>query len=197
MIHAYIHMLSESYWRGTSILFINDSILFQNEILDEDKRLIAALDCYFLEENGARFKVSVPFKPYIYILVSKGTEQETTSYLLRKYQGYLSGCEQVMKEDLDLLNHLTGLKQQYIKCTFSNTTDLQKVRRDFQKWLDTVQDDPIPLIQRSVSFIHTAYPRSLGPERVDTYREEEQTRQRVGFKRRCGRCPKYSGHARA
>lgn len=103
--------------------------IFQTEILDEDKRLIAALDCYFLEENGKRFKVSVPFKPYLYVLASAGTEQETISYLLRKYQGYLSACETVMKEDLDLLNHLTGLKQQYIKCTFLNTADLQKVRR--------------------------------------------------------------------
>ncbi|XP_018496572.1 DNA polymerase epsilon catalytic subunit A [Galendromus occidentalis] len=100
------------------------------EILDEDKRLIAALDCYFLEENGTRFKISVPFKPYLYVLVAGGTEQEISSYLLRKYQGYLSVCEMVMKEDLDLLNHLSGLKQQYIKCTFSNTTDLQKVRRE-------------------------------------------------------------------
>lgn len=99
----------------------------QAEILDEDKRLIAALDCYFLEESGFRFKVSVPFKPYMYVLARQGTEQEVTSYLGRKFQGQLSGCELVMKEDLDLLNHLTGLQQTYIKCSFAHTSDLQKV----------------------------------------------------------------------
>ncbi|OQR73201.1 DNA polymerase epsilon catalytic subunit A-like [Tropilaelaps mercedesae] len=101
-----------------------------SEILDEDKRLIAALDCYFLEESGARFKVSVPFKPYLYVLARKGTEQDVISYLSRKFQGHLSGSELVMKEDLDLLNHLTGLQQKYIKCLFANVSDLQKVRRD-------------------------------------------------------------------
>ena len=38
--------------------------------------------------------------------------------------------ENVKKEDLDLANHLVGLKQTYIKMSFLNMTDLQKVRKD-------------------------------------------------------------------
>lgn len=34
------------------------------------------------------------------------------------------------KEDLDLHNHLVGLKQLFIKLTFLTVTDLQKVRRE-------------------------------------------------------------------
>ena len=39
-------------------------------------------------------------------------------------------CPQVYKEDLDLHNHLVGLKQLFIKLTFLTTSDLQRVRRD-------------------------------------------------------------------
>lgn len=31
---------------------------FQAEILDEDKRMISAVDYYFIQEDGSRFKVS-------------------------------------------------------------------------------------------------------------------------------------------
>lgn len=41
------------------------------EILDEDKRLIAVVDYYFVQEDGKRFKVALPFKPYLYVLIKK------------------------------------------------------------------------------------------------------------------------------
>ena len=31
---------------------------FQTDILDEDKRLVSAVDYYFLEDDGSRFKVT-------------------------------------------------------------------------------------------------------------------------------------------
>ncbi len=42
----------------------------------------------------------------------------------------LIGLENVKKEDLDLANHLVGLKQTFIKLSFLNMTDMQKVRKD-------------------------------------------------------------------
>ena len=42
----------------------------------------------------------------------------------------VAALENVKKEDLDLANHLVGLKQAYIKLSFLNMTDLQKVRKD-------------------------------------------------------------------
>ena len=43
---------------------------------------------------------------------------------------FFPGLEIVKKEDLDLANHLVGLKQTYIKMSFLNMTDLQKARKD-------------------------------------------------------------------
>ena len=36
------------------------------------------------------------------------------------------------KEDLDLANHLVGLKQTYMKVSFLNMTDMQKVRKELR-----------------------------------------------------------------
>ncbi len=45
--------------------------MHSTEILDDDKRLIGAIDYYFIKEDGARFKVALPYKPYFYILIKK------------------------------------------------------------------------------------------------------------------------------
>lgn len=78
-------------------------LTFQNEILDEDKRLIAAVDYYFMEEDGTRFKISYPFKPYFYILTKKEYMQEVTKFLEKKFSGTVGKVENVVKEDLDLV----------------------------------------------------------------------------------------------
>nr|CAD7454365.1 unnamed protein product [Timema tahoe] len=100
------------------------------EILDEDKRLISAMDYYFIQEDDTRFKVSLPFKPYFYILTKKDCTQEVSAYLTKKFSGSLTKAEVMTKEDLDLPNHLIGLKQTYLKLSFLTVTDLVKVRRE-------------------------------------------------------------------
>lgn len=75
----------------------------QTEILDEDKRLIAAVDYYFMQEDGTRFKVSYPFKPYFYILTRRELLQEVSQYLTKKYSGVIGKIEIATKEDLDLV----------------------------------------------------------------------------------------------
>lgn len=77
--------------------------IFQSEILDEDKRLCAAVDFYFMEEDGTRFKVSYPFMPYFYVLTKRELIQEVTQYLSKKYGGTIGKIETVSKEDLDLV----------------------------------------------------------------------------------------------
>lgn len=98
--------------------------------MDEDKKLNACMDYYFMEEDGKRFKVSQIFKPYFYILIKKENTQEVTQFLQKKYIGMIHKIESVIKEDLDMPNHLIGLKQRYFKLTFLNQTDLIKVRRE-------------------------------------------------------------------
>ncbi|XP_064424312.1 DNA polymerase epsilon catalytic subunit A [Latimeria chalumnae] len=100
------------------------------EILDEDKRMISAVDYYFLQEDGSRFKVALPYKPYFYVATRKGCEREVSSFLSKKFQGKISKLETVPKEDLDLPNHLVGLKRNYIKLAFNTVDDLVKVRKD-------------------------------------------------------------------
>jgi hypothetical protein len=56
--------------------------------------------------------------------------EETKAFLSKKYGGTIRGLETVRKEDLDLANHLVGLKQTFIKMSFLNMTDLQKVRKE-------------------------------------------------------------------
>uniref|UniRef100_A0A8B9JNV3 DNA polymerase epsilon catalytic subunit n=1 Tax=Astyanax mexicanus TaxID=7994 RepID=A0A8B9JNV3_ASTMX len=100
------------------------------EILDDDKRMISAVDYYFIQEDGSRFKVALPFKPYFYIATKKNCEREVVSYLSKKYQGKVAKLEIVPKEDLDLPNHLVGLKRNYIKLSFNTVDDLIKVKRE-------------------------------------------------------------------
>ncbi|XP_058137158.1 DNA polymerase epsilon catalytic subunit A [Dasypus novemcinctus] len=100
------------------------------EILDEDKRLVSAVDYYFIQEDGSRFKVALPYKPYFYIATRKGCEREVSSFLSKKFQGKIAKVETVPKEDLDLPNHLVGLKRNYIKLSFNTVDELLKVRKE-------------------------------------------------------------------
>uniref|UniRef100_A0A2K5U6L9 DNA polymerase epsilon catalytic subunit n=1 Tax=Macaca fascicularis TaxID=9541 RepID=A0A2K5U6L9_MACFA len=100
------------------------------EILDEDKRLVSAVDYYFIQDDGSRFKVALPYKPYFYIATRKGCEREVSSFLSKKFQGKIAKVETVPKEDLDLPNHLVGLKRNYIKLSFHTVEDLVKVRKE-------------------------------------------------------------------
>ncbi|CAB4010997.1 DNA polymerase epsilon catalytic subunit A, partial [Paramuricea clavata] len=99
------------------------------EVVDDDKKLISALDLYFIQEDGEKFRVPLPFKPYFYILAKKDTDREVATFLNRKFSGLLSSIETVPKEDLDLPNHLVGLRRSYIKLSFMNVNDLMKVKR--------------------------------------------------------------------
>ena len=139
---------------------------FQSEIFDASQQLISAVDFYFVQEDGARFKASLPFKPYLYILPKKDCLQEVSSFLGKKYSGIISSIEPCIKEDLDLVkilkflfcyvftiflfysqpNHLVGLKQNYLKLSFLTVTDLMKVRKDI-----------MPHARKNIAKTNTAY----------------------------------------
>ncbi|KAL4706978.1 hypothetical protein ACJJTC_019516 [Scirpophaga incertulas] len=100
------------------------------EILDEDKRLVAAMDYYFIEMDGTRFKISLMFQPYFLIMARKECEQEVIQYLSKKFAGKIHKIDVIEKEDLDLLNHLSGIRQSYIKLSFISQNEMMKVRRE-------------------------------------------------------------------
>ncbi|XP_077483057.1 DNA polymerase epsilon catalytic subunit 1 isoform X2 [Amblyomma americanum] len=126
------------------------------EILNEDKRLISAVDYYFIEEDGSRFKVSLPFEPYFYVAAKPGAEQEVISFLTRKYQGTLARVEICPKEDLDLPNHLVGLKRTYLKLLFLSVNDLLKVRKDL-----------LPAVRKNQERKNSSSSHVLGPKSSD------------------------------
>lgn len=109
--------------------------MLQTDILDEDKRLISAVDFYFIQEDGSRFKVkhvlhfqsykhrldfvilihlylltfqaTLPYKPYFYVAAKAKCEREVASYLQKKFQGKIAALEALSKEDLDLVGLIT------------------------------------------------------------------------------------------
>ncbi|XP_033227375.1 DNA polymerase epsilon catalytic subunit A isoform X2 [Belonocnema kinseyi] len=56
--------------------------------------------------------------------------QEVSTFLFKKYTGLISKIDSITKEDLDLPNHLIGLKQRYLKLKFANLVNMTKVKRD-------------------------------------------------------------------
>ena len=56
--------------------------------------------------------------------------REITFYLNKEFANHLDSLDIVDKEDLDLVNHLSGKKQKYIKLSFRNVQELLKVRND-------------------------------------------------------------------
>ncbi|KAJ1362895.1 DNA polymerase epsilon catalytic subunit [Parelaphostrongylus tenuis] len=120
-----------------------------SEIIDEQSKVIlSAVDFYFIQENTERFKISYPFRPYFYIYTADGYEHQVASLLSKKY-GFLT-ADIVEKEDLDLKNHLSGLKRTYIKLSFPSTNELGKVKRDlFPTFAKTRKES-----KRSLSTVH-------------------------------------------
>ncbi|VDK87417.1 unnamed protein product, partial [Onchocerca ochengi] len=100
------------------------------EMIDEEtKNIIAVCDFYFLQEDGERFKISYPFRPYLYIAALPSFEHQVLSYLSKKYAKVIT-IDIVEKEDLDLKNHLSGLKRTYLKISFPSLSELLKFKKD-------------------------------------------------------------------
>ena len=68
---------------------------------------MSAVDFYFIEEDGSRFKATLPFQPYFYILTRPECERDVGSFLSRRFSGRIAGIDLVDKEDMDMvLYHL-------------------------------------------------------------------------------------------
>ena len=80
--------------------------------------------------DGSRYKATVVYEPYLLLITKKGLSLEVARYISKKYAGQITSVEHIEKEDLDLPNHLSGLKQELLKVSFSNTSQMIKVRRD-------------------------------------------------------------------
>ena len=89
----------------------------------------AAVDYYFLEEDGGSFKASVDYDPYFLIAVKRGKEAEVEEWCRRKFEGMIKGVKRIEKEDLQMPNHLLGYRRPFLQLTFANVGDLLGVRK--------------------------------------------------------------------
>lgn len=101
----------------------------------EDERIPngrAALDCYFIEENGTTyFKATVEYEPYFLIGVKKGHESEVEEWVKRvPGDGCVKGVRRIEKDDLNMPNHLLGYKRTFLELKFANVNDLMGARKD-------------------------------------------------------------------
>ena len=65
--------------------------------------------------------------------------REIVIYLQRTYESIISTIDYIDKEDLDLVNHLSGKTQKYLKLSFKNIQDLISVRSELQKIVEQNQ----------------------------------------------------------
>ncbi|ODV85993.1 hypothetical protein CANARDRAFT_220740 [[Candida] arabinofermentans NRRL YB-2248] len=91
----------------------------------------SGVDYHFLDEEGGSFKATVKYDPY-FLLACQSSETEVEEYLRKFLEGSLRKISRVSKEDLELPNHLIGLKRQLLKLEFRNITDLLDARRLLQ-----------------------------------------------------------------
>ncbi|KAG8992881.1 DNA polymerase epsilon catalytic subunit, partial [Tulasnella sp. 427] len=97
---------------------------------DETPQGLAAVDYYFIQDDGGMFKATMVYEPYFYISCKSGTEATVEEYLMKKYEGVLHRTVRVKKEDLKMPNHLLGYRKLYLQLRFKNITDLLSVRKD-------------------------------------------------------------------
>lgn len=62
--------------------------------------------------------------------ISSRIFREVVFYLNKTYESVISHLDYVDKEDLDLVNHLSGKTQKYLKLSFKNIQDLMTVRAE-------------------------------------------------------------------
>lgn len=89
----------------------------------------AAVDYYFLEDDGGTFKATVEYDPYFLIAVRKGREAEVEELCRRKFEGLVKSIKRIEKEDLQMPNHLLGYRRMFLQLAFENVNDLLGVRK--------------------------------------------------------------------
>ncbi|XP_010242612.1 PREDICTED: DNA polymerase epsilon catalytic subunit A-like [Nelumbo nucifera] len=98
---------------------------------DEDtNKTYSCVDLYFVSQDGSTFKSKYKFPPYFYAATKDKMELDVEAYLKRRYEGQISDIEIVEKEDLDLKNHLSGLRKSYLKISFDTVQQLMRVKND-------------------------------------------------------------------
>ena len=89
--------------------------------LEDDKvpRGRAALDLYFLEDDGGTFKATIEYDPYFLVAVKRGYEAEAEEWLKRvPGGGVVKSCRRIEKEDLQMPDHFLGYRRTFLELRF-------------------------------------------------------------------------------
>ncbi|KAI8802655.1 putative DNA polymerase epsilon catalytic subunit A [Cladochytrium replicatum] len=89
----------------------------------------AAIDFYFIEEDGQTFKATALYDPYFYVVCKPGTESDVEDYIRRRWEKVVKSTNKVYKDDLKLPNHLVGHKRVILKITTPNVANLLAIRK--------------------------------------------------------------------
>ena len=68
----------------------------------------SALLLYFMEESGTWTKAVYPYQPYFFLLCADEVIKEIMFYLNNQYEKLIEKIDAINKEDLELVNHLSG-----------------------------------------------------------------------------------------
>jgi DNA polymerase epsilon subunit 1 len=88
---------------------------------------VSAVCCYFLQQDGGAFKAVIPFRPYFLLAVSLRHAREVEDELRRRFP-QIAELGLIEKEDLDLFNHLSGMRQTFLRLEFHTVVQLISVR---------------------------------------------------------------------
>ena len=91
---------------------------------------VSAVDYYFVQQDGSKFKVMYKYQPYFYVVAEADTEREVESVLRRKFADQIADIVHRDWWDLDKPNHLAGNKQRVLMLKFRNVKDLMEVRKE-------------------------------------------------------------------
>lgn len=95
----------------------------------DDKLEYSCLEMFFLQQDGSCFKIFYDYRPYFFVEARADTHKEVATYLQRRFEGVAVEVAIVDKRDMDQPNHLSGIKQHFIKLSFRNVQDLMFCRK--------------------------------------------------------------------
>uniref|UniRef100_G0U2Z2 DNA polymerase epsilon catalytic subunit n=1 Tax=Trypanosoma vivax (strain Y486) TaxID=1055687 RepID=G0U2Z2_TRYVY len=127
----------------------------------------AVLVLLFQDHEREIFQANLFYNPYIFVSTVEGHEHEVELGITSLFGPQLIvSVEIVEKEDLDLVNHLSGRKRLYLKVVFSNVQDLTTVRGQLEK-----------IVKRnaslaSSSMLLNSFDSSIGDLMAKTFEEE-------------------------
>ena len=97
--------------------------------VSDNQQEASCLELFFLQQDGTTFKVFYDYRPYFFVEARANTHKEVASYLQRRFQTLGAQITIITKRDMDQRNHLSGIKQDFIKLSFKNIKDLMFCRK--------------------------------------------------------------------